>query len=531
MVKRRSFAVEWRSAGRRSPLAAVGEHVLSGCLGAAAVLGFAPFHYWPITIAALAGLYLLIDRAPNWRRAAARTWVFGLGFFAAGLQWIGNSFFVDAERFGAMAIPAVAGLAASLAIFPALAGALTRMLASDMRPLAFSAAWCLTELLRGMILSGFPWNLIGYVWTVSDVTLQLASVVGAYGLSFITIFAASTIGWGISSSVSRQRRLFALAVAASTLAMPWVYGSWRLAYGATNEDSTLRIRIVQGNIPQNMKWRIEDRERVLARYTDLSNRPAEGVFHAVIWPETAVPYVWDGGGVLVRRLAAVLPPGAILITGIIRQQNGAGAERFYNSVVAVSRDAVTTPVYDKVRLVPFGEYVPLRWLLPFRKLTVGTTDLSAGPEPKSFESPGIPAFQPLICYEAIFPGDLPKTGPRPLWLINVTNDAWFGTSIGPYQHFQMARTRAVERGVPLVRAANTGISAVIDSYGRIRHLLPLGEIGVIDAVLPSALPNDTIYARFADWPLLGLCAFILISGMLWPLHRKRAQGFRAGQRR
>jgi apolipoprotein N-acyltransferase len=280
-------------------------------------------------------------------------------------------------------------------------------------------------------------------------------------------------------------------------------------------ESDIRLRLVQPNVPQSLKWDPVQREANLGKTVALARSPGLETRTAVIWPETAVPFVVtdfnEYGPGLRQTLATATPPGGYLLTGAPRAERDAeGRLKLWNSLHVVNESASLVATYDKFHLVPFGEYVPLRSILRFAKVTVGTVDFSPGPGLETLTVPGLPPASPLICYEAIFPGRVTASGLRPAWLLNITNDAWFGMSSGPYQHFTAARFRAVEEGLPLVRAANNGISAVVDGYGRVVAQLGLGETGVLDASLPPPL-GATVYSRLGDLALLGLAAIL---GML-----------------
>lgn len=268
----------------------------------------------------------------------------------------------------------------------------------------------------------------------------------------------------------------------------------------------VRLRLVQANIDQRMKWEEAERANTLRKYLALSTQPGPMPVTHVVWPETALPYFLSSDPELLRILSRIVPPGGLLLTGAVRAEPGNGSYRVWNSIHAIDDGGQVVATYDKVHLVPFGEYVPLRNVLPLDKITPGASDFTAGPGPRTLVLPGLPPVSPSICYEAIFPDALvAPTEPRVQWLLNVTNDAWFGQSAGPHQHFASARLRAIEQGVPLVRAANTGISAVVDPYGRVLAHLALGSEGVLDSPLPLALP-PTPYARLGDLALLIMLA-------------------------
>jgi len=483
-------------------------------LGAASALAFAPldlvFVVWP----AFTGLAWLLALASGWRAAFAIGWGFGFGQFVAGLFWIGSAFFVDAGRFGWLVPLPVVALPAGLALIPGLALAATAWLPA--RPgwhaVRLAVAWAVAEYARGHLLTGFPWNLTGDIWAASEVMAQSSALIGGYGVGLVTVWLAA-LPADLRLLAPRPRTaLFGLALAVAAAAAGG--GAWRLA-GAT--DATVpgvRLRLVQAAIPQAEKWRPDKRAANLARHLQLSSAPGADAITHVIWPEAAVPYfVASDARVrgLLGRLAATLAGGAgLVITGTLRREDRPDGFRVYNSVTAIAAGGRVVAAYDKVHLVPFGEYLPARrWLRPLGldNLAAGDTDFSVGTSLAPVALGGLPAARVLVCYEAIF-GDEIVAGDRPGWLLNLTNDAWFGELTGPYQHFAQARARAVELGLPLVRAANTGISAIVDAYGRVIGRLGLGRAGVVDGPLPVALA-PTVYARLGDWPFL----LLLVAGL------------------
>lgn len=482
-------------------------------LGALAVLALPPIYIVPILIISFAGLVCLVDAAPGRRGAFLTGWWFGLGYSLAGLYWVGKSFSVAGVAEWAAPF-AVLLLAATCALFPGLA-ALTLRLAPGrgMARIAwFASAWIATEWLRTFVpLGGFPWNLVGYVWMPSDAMIQTASVFGIYGLSWATVLAASAPVFLTEKSGAWR------GIAASWLLLALMAGGGvvRLANANVSDVPDIRLRLVQANIAQFHKWRDDLRAQNLRTYLDMSAAPSAvgsgpSPTH-IIWPETAVPYLIANEPLIREQIAQVVPSGGTVITGAVRADTDAdGTPRVWNSLQAVDPGGTITATYDKFHLVPFGEYTPFRRILKIAKLTEGDTDFSPGPGPQSLAVGDLPPVSPLICYEAIFPGNVIRPDARPDWLLNVTNDGWYGISSGPHQHFQQARLRAVEEGLPLVRVANTGISGVIDPYGRVRQSLGLGEAGVIDANLPAALSAPTLYGFWRDWPILVVFVLSLV---------------------
>jgi apolipoprotein N-acyltransferase len=285
------------------------------------------------------------------------------------------------------------------------------------------------------------------------------------------------------------------------------FGAIRLATDTGAVVPNVHLRLVQPSIVQSLKWDPAAREGNFQRLLALSASPGEDKITTLIWPEAAATYFLDRDPVHLAALAAVVPPGGLLLTGTLRTEPPpAPPVHIWNSLVAITGSGAIVAAYDKVHLVPFGEYVPLRSILPLPKITAGSIDLSSGPGPRTLDLPGLPAVGPSICYEDIFPEGVMDSSRRPGWLLNVTNDAWFGFSSGPFQHFAMARVRSVEQGLPLVRSANNGISGVVDPYGRIVKRLALDDVGVLDAELPTALSKNTVYGSIGDWILLLLLA-------------------------
>ncbi|MBP7241072.1 MAG: apolipoprotein N-acyltransferase [Amaricoccus sp.] len=464
---------------------------------------------WTIFLA-LPPLLWLCEAAARPRAAFLRGWAAGAGYFGAGLFWIVEPFLVEPERYGALAPFALLGMAGGLALFWGAAFAVARRIGRQglAGALVLACLWTFAEWLRGHVLTGFPWALPGYAWIETPV-MQVASVVGPYGLTLLTLTAGLLPG-----AAPGRRGLAAGATAALALAAAgWSYGAWRLALPEPERAPPLVARLVQPNIPQRLKWRPELQQEFFERHLAATRDTAEPAPDVTIWPETAAPFLLGEAPWLQAEIAAAAG-GRPVILGINRAQPAADGELWFNSLAVLGEDGGALAVYDKTRLVPFGEYIPLGGLIgrlggpEIATLTV--RGFSPGPGPHLVTAAGLPPFLPLVCYEAIFPAALRAPEGRPEWVVQVTNDAWFGALAGPYQHFAQARARAIEQGLPIARAANTGVSAMIDSRGRVVAMLPLGVEGYIDAPLPAAWP-ETMYARWGDVPVL--LALVAVFGL------------------
>ncbi|VDS08004.1 Apolipoprotein N-acyltransferase [Paracoccus haematequi] len=462
-------------------------------LGLVAALGLPPFGLWIATPLALA---ILIHRAARRDGVFLPMLAAGFGWFALSMSWIVEPFLVEPEIHGWMAPFALVLMALGGALFWAVPAALAARLTvpGPRRAIAIAAALLLSDWLRGWIFTGLPWALIGHAW-IDTPLAQTAAWTGALGLGAITLTLAAL--------PALIRPLPAVVLAVALTGGLWSVGLARLSQPLP-PDSPARLRIVQPNAQQDLKWDPQWAAVFFQRLLDLSAEP--GPRDVVIWPETAVNFLLEDADPVLPAMAQAA--GAPLVLGIQRRDGS----RFYNSLVTLNPDATIGAVYDKFHLVPFGEYVP--WGDALARIGIGAfaaqqgNGYSAGPGPVVMQVPGLPDFQPLICYEAIFPQHLRGLDQRPAWLLQATNDAWFGKFSGPYQHLAQARLRAIESGLPLIRAANTGISAVIDPHGRIRQSLPLGVAGKIDAALPAPLPQ-TPWMRWGNAPVVLLAALML----------------------
>ena len=506
--------------------------------GAASALAMAPFNAWPILFLTFSVAVWLIDGAAagRWRgvpAAALSGFWFGLGYFVPGLYWIGYAFFVDADTFAWLTPFAVLGLPAYLALFTAFGFALARLIwpRDVSRVLALAVGLTITEWLRGHVLTGFPWNTFGYALSEPLALAQTFSLIGLWGMTFLSvaIFASPAV---LIDGSSRGRKPWRAPVAALVvLAAMLVFGTVRLSREPTRLVANVKLRIMQPNLQQDVRFNYSAKAAVMQKYLTLSDRASgphsTGVSDAniLIWPESAFPFFLTREADAMAQIADLLPKGTVLITGSVRAPElppGVRITRAYNSIYLIDHDGSVLAVYDKLHLVPFGEYLPFQDLmekLGFVQLTKVQGGFIPGTVRRTIDVPNAPRALPLICYEAIFPGNVvSRDDERPGWIINVTNDGWFGFSTGPYQHLQQARMRSIEEGLPLVRAANTGISAVIDPVGRIVAQLGLGIEGVLDANLPQAIA-PTIYARIGNGP----AAVIVIVALAIVLRRRFAR--------
>jgi apolipoprotein N-acyltransferase len=505
--------------------------------GTLSVLAMAPFNAWPVLFLTFPVMVWLIDGAGagKWRgvpAAAFAGWWFGLGYFVFGLYWIGYAFLVEASTFAWLLPFAILGLPAYLALFTAFGFALARLIwtGDASRVIALAVSLTIAEWLRGQLLSGFPWNAFGYALSEPLALAQTASLIGLWGMTFLTvaIFASPAV---LIDAGSRGRTPWIAPVAAVlALVAMGAFGVVRLSLHPTSTVANVKLRIMQPALQQDEKFNYSAKAAVMQKYLTLSDRASgpqsTGVRDAsiLIWPESAFPFFLTREADAMAQIADLLPKGTILITGSVRAPDlppGTRITRAYNSLYVIDHDGSVLSVYDKLHLVPFGEFLPFQDLmekLGFLQLTKVSGGFIPGTVRRTMVIPGAPPALPLICYEAIFPGDVAARNDRPGWIVNLTNDGWFGISTGPYQHLQQARLRAVEQGLPVVRAANTGISAVIDPFGRIVARLGLGVEGVLDSTLPVAIA-PTVYARSGDIP----AAIIVAAALIFVVRRRAAK--------
>jgi apolipoprotein N-acyltransferase len=506
--------------------------------GVVSVLAMAPFHVWPVLALTLPMLVwsldaVRVDHDATPRRRAWRAfltgWWLGFGYFVAGLFWVGEAFLVEAEVFAVLLPFAVTLLPAGLAIFwgAAAATAMTfwRAWPGPERVIILAVALTVAEWLRGHLLTGLPWNIVGYALTWPLPLMQSAALIGIYGLTLVAIvMLAAPLVWLGDVRAARLGagwRIAAALVVAVPLAALLAFGSFRLA-GPEPPSTGIKVRVVQPSVPQREKWRPENQRRIFEQHLELSHRDPAGRqdgaagIGLIVWPEAAMPFRPLEIPEALAAIGRMLPEGSHLAAGAIRLERPsgpAGERRVWNSLMFFGAGGKALAVYDKIHLVPFGEYLPFQPLLEsigLEQLTRMRGGFATGVTPRPLvHVPGLPAIGPLVCYEAIFPAAIVQGRERPGLLVNVTNDGWFGNTTGPRQHLHQSRVRAVEEGLPLVRSANNGISAIIDGKGREIARLELDAIGTIDAVLQPALAPP-LYARWGDLPFWLMIAVTVV---------------------
>ncbi len=474
---------------------------LSGLSGLVMALGQAPLSLPFGLLAALPALGWLFLNNQGRKGAFLTGWYAGSAYFAASIYWIMEPFYIEADVFGWMAPFALFFMALGLALFWGTGFLLASFARGKpvLRLAALAAAWTLGEFLRAHILTGFPWGLLAYVWSETPL-FQLLAFIGPHGLGFLTLII------GFIPLVVSRNIWFGGSYAVLLVAFLWLGGQWRMS--APQPLSDIQVRLIQPNAPQHLKWRADMVPVFFKRAIDLTRAIAqERRPDVVIWPETSIAYPLEEESIALQLVSQAAGPDTQVIAGIQRRQDNS----VYNSMVYLDQVGGILAVYDKHHLVPFGEYIPLGSLLSrfgiSEMVETNGYGFAAGSGTRIIKASGLPDFLPLICYEAIFPGLSQLGNQRPKWLLHITNDAWYGNFAGPQQHLAQARARAIEQGLPLARAANTGVSAMVDPYGRILARIPLNKAGFLDVKLPKPL-GRTLYSYLGEWPWLLLTLLI-----------------------
>lgn len=505
---------------------------LAFAAGAVSALAMPPFDFFPVLFLTFPALVWLMDgvAAEPEKGLAIRLWhgfgvgwAFGFGYFLAGLWWIGHAFLVDAEIFVWLLPFAVLLLPAGLALFFGFGTMLARLVWKEgfARIAALAAGLGIAEYLRGTVLTGFPWNTIGEAAMTIPLTMQKASLIGLYGVTLLAVLIFSLPAMAVPRVSGHGRRYLAGAVL--LIAADLAFGAWRLASIPQSVAPNVSIRLVQPAIDQAEKWSPQMEARNFQLLMDLSVQATspqkQGLSGTslLVWPETAFPFLLTERRDALSALAAMIPDGTVMAAGAIRVEPPAPGQKHelaFNSVYTIDTAGEITGAADKVHLVPFGEYLPFQDFAESIGLSQ-LTQLHGGFEPGSgrtlLDGGAAGKFLPLICYEIIFPGAILDLAPRPNFILNLTNDAWFGMTPGPYQHWRQAVLRGVEEGLPVVRSANSGISSVTDAAGRVVEKIPLGVRGVVDAPLPDA-STPTLFSKYGNSLFVALlAAFIAIS--------------------
>lgn len=492
--------------------------------GAVMVLALPPYDLWPALWAGFSSFYLILLWSQTKLRAFWAGWMFGFGYFVFGLSWIANALLVDGSTYSWVIPLAIAGLPALLATFTGLACllCLTFMDMTKLRGfLGFCGTIAMAEWTRGHIFTGFPWNLYGYGWSGVDAMAQSVSLFGSYGLTLLTIGWAALPGFLLVWIAPMSRKALFSAVLYGLMAGLFLWGHARLNGNPTEFDDRLTLRIIQPSIPQSMKWDQQKASESFRLIADLSKNDGavNGKAILVIWPETAVTQAIIDDEVAQAELRDIFnqyPGQVFLATGLLRWEESARKTDYYNSIGIYDSAINRIATYDKSHLVPFGEYIPFSRWLPANPF-VAPDGFGSGNGPTIL---GLPVkgghvfrFSPMICYEVIFPSAVVKRGSNPDLILNVTNDGWYGVSNGPRQHVEITRFRAIEEGLPVARAANTGVSAVIDPYGRYIWKSRLMELTASNVPLPKPATVPTLYSKTSDLMMLCLAGLFILAAL------------------
>ena len=486
--------------------------------GAISVLALPPYYVFPLLFISICYLLFSISKADSAKKAFAYGYWFGFGWFAFGLSWIGNALLIDAAALGWLYPITLFASGAFFGLFIGIPSALTYYFKKAYAQwLAFAALWVIFEWIRSFILTGFPWNLLGSVLSFSPLLLQSVSIFGTYGLSLLVLLGCSAPALFF---IYRNKKSIYICTTTiiSICAFIYILGQQRTK-SIPEKTSDITIRLVQPSIPQTMKWDKASLENNFLEYIRLSKSQPLDNIDFVIWGETATPYPLDIETQYRELITEAIPPKGYLITGLVRYE----FENSYNyhplnSMFILNKQGEIIDFYDKSHLVPFGEYIPLRRFLPdwIRPVTQTISNFKPGKPHKLFHLKNYPTFGALICYEIIFPAQIIDRSNKPQFLVNLTNDGWYGDSAGPHQHLVSTQLRAIEEGITIIRVANTGISTVISPFGKFSPKLQLNQKGILDVSLPQKLSTDTLYGKYGNLIPLTLCFLnILIAFIIY----------------
>lgn len=496
--------------------------VASFVLGYAGAYAMPPWGYWFMLFPALSGFYILTGTSASARQALVLGWFFGLGYYIAGLSWVGNAFKVEGNPFSWVLPIAVAGLPMMLSCFSALAGMLARRFYALNKVtgfLGFTGILATGEWLRGHVFTGFPWNLYGHAWAEMLPVVQIVYYTDVYFLTLLTVFWMTLPGFlFLGKDAGRRTKSALVLIAALSFAVCHGLGNARLNANPTEFHEDVSVQIVQPNIAQSDKWQRDKMVSIFYRHVDLSRTVDAGAGDGttyVVWPETALSQWFAQDRSSMKAIADALASHqgkAYLLTGLLRK--APESDRYLNSIALINDKGEISNLYDKSHLVPFGEYVPFQKWIPLEPV-VRFSGFLPGGGVKSFTTPEGLSYSPLVCYEVIFSGKVVERGTRPDFIVNVTNDGWYGRSAGPHQHFTQAVFRAVEEGVPVVRSANTGVSGLADAYGRVLYRSELFEESAKTFRLPKKIATPAKSPYFESIILWGLLLSLMAVGAIY----------------
>ena len=485
--------------------------LLSFLSGWLAVAALPPWYAFPVLFVSFSLLLWLIDNCATKGMAFKSGYYFGFAFFAFGLAWINNALLLDANAFGWLVPITFLASGFFFGLFIAIPAWLSWYAKKDWaRYLAFTALFVVFEWIRSFFLTGFPWNLLGSTLAFSDILIQAAGLGGTYFLSLLVLLAAGA-PFLYFNSKSKKRLKISVSIIAVILVFLGGFGYFKIKAHPHQASSTI-IRLVQPAIPQSLKWNAAALSDNLEQYIKLSQLPGFDNVDFIIWGETAFPYAIEQDIYHRQMLQYAIPPQGYLITGALRYEDIQDASyKVYNSLFVLNKSNKIIATYDKFHLVPFGEYIPLRKYLPewIRPVANAIGSFQAGKGPEIITIPEQPSLGGLICYEVIFPHQILDKNNRPQWIVNLTNDGWYGDSAGPHQHLVATRLRAVEEGITIARVAGSGISALISPLGTVLGQIPLHKQGILDIALPKEPQFSTTYSRLGNSLILLICSFLL----------------------